>query len=679
MADEIDISKINPGSIGLTAQLEKELEQPNCPLGSSVYQLFERARDYRANSGVDRRMRKAFYSGQMQYQPEDCAQLGSINVFLGIFARLRAIFLAWHFDRVMPAGEKQFTIEPTPVPDVPDDLRAKAVEFVVDNLEKSGVPPEMATQYLRDNIATMKANVFNYMYKKAKTATEKMKTSMLDTMVEGDYLSEYFMWWMDFATYPVAIMQFPCVVVKKRLKWKGSKPKVIEDSVMTFRTISPLDFWVTSDGSNPNTCRAVFVRDRVTYETLLELSERADTDGPIKRNIQAILDKGEAGLATWMTFGSSDDDDDDEKRMIEGRSYFVTEHAQGTFDVLKAYMKISGKKAKEYGITSVSKPDTKPLEDRRLYEVEMWMIDQMIVFINPNSHPLDDRGFYTASWEAIKGTIYGKSLYDSVQNAERSACKTARDMIKSNEFSAGIIAEVDGSRFADGSVPQSLQPWKLYRTEVPVIGGAPSAIQLQTIPSKAAELMAVHDHYIQIAEKDTGIQDFMSGALEGTSGVRTNGVANTVQQNSTKLINYRAMSADRTCFLPMFKSLWVYHMLYNPDESIKSDANIDLKGLTSVSTRDAQTQGLVETLQYLPAIMQVMQQSGETLDPKFINQLVKSIFIAKGADVTNLSDPEEQTAIQEAIGRNQNVEVQPTLDGRSIPPPTADEQNRLPA
>ena len=97
-----------------------------------------------------------------------------------------------------------------------------------------------------------------------------------------------------------------------------------------------------------------------------------------------------------------------------------------------------------------------------------------------------------------------------------------------------------------------------------------------------------------------------------------------------------------------------------------------------MASKDAQTQGLVETLQYLPGIMQVMQQTGQTLDPKFVNQLVKSVFQAKGADVTNLADPEEQTAIQEAIGSNQNVETAPALDGRSIPPETVDVQNRLP-
>jgi hypothetical protein len=191
--------------------------------------------------------------------------------------------------------------------------------------------------------------------------------------------------------------------------------------------------------------------------------------------------------------------------------------------------------------------------------------------------------------------------------------------------------------------------------------------------------MAVHAFFLGIAEKDSGIQDFMAGTLEGTSGVRTNGVANTVQQNSTKLINYRALSADKGCFLPMFKSLWVYHMLYNPDESIKTDANIDLKGLTSVSTKDALTQGLVDTLQTLPGIMQVMQQTGQTLDGRFINQLVKAVFTAKGADTTYLQDAEEQDTIQQAVGNNQNIEVPTPLDGRSAVPPTADQQNQLPA
>lgn len=670
----LDSNKILGGSVDLTAALEDELTLPNCPLGNSVLEEFARAKSYRVQSGVDERMRRAFYSSKMEYTPEAKCVINGVDIYVGLFARLRAILLAWHFDRVSSAGERQFTVKPTPVPEVPEEMKVQAIERVVQDLVNAGLPPEAAPDFMRERVAEVKANVMRDLYKSSEIATGKMQSAMLDSLVEADYLAEYFRWWTNFATYWGAIMEFPVVTERASLKWKNGKPVVSKEYPLGFKAISPLDFWITNDGTNTNNSRAVFVRGSTPHEELFRMLNE-EQPGPIKTNLEIILSaEKDVARADWMLATP-----DNERGLSEGTSIFTSAPISGTYGTLRTCIKITGLKLKEYGITSISRPNKIEIQDNQLYDVRMWIINGRVVLLKPNSHPLEKRPFYVASYEPVTDTIYGNGLYDKVSNAERAACKAARDLVVNAEFTAGVIAEIDNSRFTDGSTPQHLTPWALYRTENSPIGGSPNAISMQSIPSKIGELIALYNHYDQMAQLDAGLNYMMAGASEGASWMRTNVAVDTVQGNSTKVINYRAVSADMQCFLPMFRDLWVYHMLYNPDESIKADASVDLKGLTSVASQDAQKAHQVELLQYLPAVIGALRESGQQLDGRFVAELVKNIMRDRGADTRYLEDPQDRETINRIVGSPTPAVTPPALDGRSAVPVSQDARNRLPA
>ena len=671
---EIDTADTGKGRYEFNKDGEEALALPGCALGNSIIQVFGEARGYRSQSGVDARTRRAFYASSMEYTPEGRCAINGVDIYVGLFARLRAIFLAWHFDRVAPAGEHQFTVKPTPVPEVPDEMKREAVEKIVQQLLESGLPAEKAPEYMKTRIVAMKAAVMKDLYAQSTRAAGKMQTAMLDTMIEANYMVEYFNWWANFATYWGAIMEFPTVTETATIEWKKGKPKVVKKYPLGFKAISPLDFWITADGTNVNNARAVFVRARISFEEMWRMQEEAPV-GPILDNLKAVLgiEQAEAQKDWMMTTSES------EREFAENMTTFSSAPVSGTFEVLRAFIKISGKKLKEYGVTTAYRPAKEDIEDAQLYDTCAWMCNNRVVLLKPNSHPLGQRPLYLASYEAVTGTVYGRGLYDKVQNAERAACKAARDLVLNAEFASGVIAEVDSSRFVDGVVPTSLAPWALYRTETSPVGGSPTAIHMQSIPMAIAPLIALHQHYDEQAQKDSGLNYMMAGASEGASWMRTNVAVDTVQGNSTKVVNYRALLADQHCFLPMFRALWTYHMLYNPDETIKADASVDLKGLTSVATQDAQKARQIELLQYLPAVIGALRETGMALDGRFVATLVKSIMDSQGADTRHLADPEDQEMIQRLVGQSGAVTPDPVLDGRSAVPAGPDDQSRLPA
>jgi hypothetical protein len=656
--------------VKISKELLDELESPACSFGSKVLDLFTMARRHR--DAVDCRNRRAFYSSQSKYPPEFQCKLGDVDVFMGIFARLRATFLAWHFDRVEAAGEKLFTVNPTPVPSVPDSLREFAVSKVLDDLMNSGLPPELAPQYAQEKMKEVKANVLNFLYKEAKKATDKASTVMLDKLVEGDFLAQYMTWWANFATYSHSVMQFPCVEMEERLVWAGNKLKPKQKAVLKARAISPFDFWVTPDSTNAQDGKAAFVRARLNYDAVLQLKRKAK--GAVIKNLDYLLNEGKPKASgNWI--GAINEN---EAKLLSNT--YTHEHIEGTWDVIKCFTKMTGTELKEYGVTEFYKPSKVTVEDLDMYEIEAWMIDGRIAYLVPSAHPTNERPLHMASWEMIQGSAYGKGLYDIVEGYERAACLAGRDIVKNAAISAGFIAEQDSSRFDEGAEPQTIRPWSLYRTTEPMVGASQKAIHFHTIPSQVPQLTSLHDWYSQQAQEEAGIFDMMAGSpTEISSALRTNMGMNTVQGNGNKLINYRSIVADRFCFKPLFKSLWVYLMQYEEDDSIKVDADVDIKGLVSVTTKNAQEARAIELLQYLPAFLQAANGTGVPIDPKFIMSVLKTAAGQLGGATEYLSDPEEQDSIQKAVGSNAPINPTPALDGRSNVPAPPEAASRLPA
>ena len=120
-------------------------------------------------------------------------------------------------------------------------------------------------------------------------------------------------------------------------------------------------------------------------------------------------------------------------------------------------------------------------------------------------------------------------------------------------------------------------------------------------------------------------------------------------------------------------------MQYDEDDSIKVDADVDIKGLVSVTTKNAQEARAIELLQYLPAFLSAANEAGSPIDPKFIMAVLKNAAGQLGGSTEYLSDPEEQDSIQKAVGSNAPVNPTPQLDGRSAVPAPAEASSRLPA
>ena len=134
----------------MSSKYDQTLTIGGCELGAQLWRDFSNAKNHRMNAGVDKRLRDAFYSSIGEYTPEALCMLKNLDedftVHTNIFTYIRSIFLAWHFDRVDGAGVNLFTVDPTPIPEVPDEMRKTGINQALENVLGSNVPPELFTK-----------------------------------------------------------------------------------------------------------------------------------------------------------------------------------------------------------------------------------------------------------------------------------------------------------------------------------------------------------------------------------------------------------------------------------------------------------------------------------------------------------------------------------------------------
>ena len=90
-------------------------------LATHIRHAFSRAADERRSSGIEERMLKAQRSLRMEYDPEDLTLIEKgQDIYLGVIALKCRAAESWVSDIMTNEGQKPWTTEPTPIPDLPE-------------------------------------------------------------------------------------------------------------------------------------------------------------------------------------------------------------------------------------------------------------------------------------------------------------------------------------------------------------------------------------------------------------------------------------------------------------------------------------------------------------------------------------------------------------------------------
>ncbi|MGH7744021.1 MAG: hypothetical protein ACREQ5_04275 [Candidatus Dormibacteria bacterium] len=611
-------------------------------LARIVRNAFIEAENYRRFSGVEERLLRALRMRRYQYDPEDVALLGGIDIYIGLGAMKSRAASSWINDILLNSLDKPWTIKSDTIPDLPEWLKEQVVDALEMELQQMGVPAN-----IRARAKQLKDAAYTYAVKKATDAASGMENKIADQMVKGDWRLVFAQFIDDLTTFPLAIIRGPIIQKKKVLDWTGNTVLEEDEVIYTDRRISPFDFYPAMNSTT--TQDGTFLIERFQAQPEL-LHKCLNLEGFNEDAIREILNEyGNHGFSELLR-------PDYQRRFLEDK--YQSNYDLGTIDTLIYNGRIVGSSLIDNGVMV---PDP-----QEYYEVEVWTVNNRTIKAILNPYPLQIRPVFATSFVKVPGSLWGEGLLDILRDMQRVVNSCARSIVRNMSFSSGPFGEVEVSRLQEGEIPQELTPYKLFHVDPDLSGGNKPAFTFHNIDSVAPQLMQIFDRFGKLADDLSGVPAYVLGNPAVAGAGRTMGGLAMLMANAAKGIKNVILNVDRDVIEPRITLQYNMNMKFDTDFDIKGDAQIIARGATGLLQRELSQARMVELLQtYLPYV-----QAG------LIPQLGAQIMIRESMKNTGLPideilpNPNPNSALATQLTRigATPADVQGLQTGQSNPP-----------
>lgn len=578
-------------------------------LSAHVQKCWEAARTAKMQT-VEQRMLKSLRQRRGEYEPdllEDIKASGGAEIFMMITSTKCRSASAWLRDTLMGAkDEKPWTIDPTPIPDLPPNLRDSVFEEANQKAMQieamSGMP--LSRQEAYELIQQVKSRMMVEMREMAKEAAERMELKMEDQLTEGGFREAFASFIDDLVTFPSAIIKGPILRKKPRLVWKEAvvgqfEPVVTDEIVTTWERVDPFNLYPAPNSTHPNDGYLI-ERHRLTRQSLSEL---IGVDGYDDGAIKAVLDEyGRGGLRDWLYIDSA-------KASAEGKSVSaVQSNPETEIDAIQFWGAVQGKMLIEFGLAT---EDIDPIKE---YHCEVWKIGRWVIKAILNYDPFHRKPYFKASFEEIPGSFWGNAPPDLMRDCQAMCNYAARAIADNMGIASGPQVGYNIDRLPPGADLTSMAPWKTWQFSSDPMGSNSPAIEFFQPQSISGELMQIFDKFSTRADEDTGIPRYITGDNAGIGGAgRTASGMSMLMGNAGKTIKQVIFNIDTHVIQPLIERLYFHNMMHADDPDLKGDVNIAARGANSLVVKDAAQTRRNEFLQVAlnsPVVQQIIGQEG---------------------------------------------------------------------
>lgn len=614
-------------------------------LAQFVRERFDEAEKNRRDTGIEARLLRNLRANCCEYQPDEKALLGPYNdVYIGIAALKARAAESWLNDIILNNIDKPWTISPTPIPDLPEELREYVIDLLMQELPLMG---GMAA--LIDRARNMKTIANNIAQDEAAKKTARMEKLIEDQMSEGGWTAEFGKLVSNLCVYPAAFVRGPIVINKPQAHWDGDTYKVKDRPLPVTRVINPFDAFPAPNSTSCQNGDGFIERARFTFA---DMHSFVGLDGFNESNIRTVLSKYPDGYSLHLS-------SDAERERLE-----QTDQDQLTpkrhIDTLIFNGKVPGHLLAENGII-VKDP-------QKYYECEVWVAGCYTIRAVLNPDPLGYRPIDCTSYRKIEGRVWGQSVIDLVYDTMRVCNAAARALVRNMSYSSGPIGEVVSERIADGQDPTHIEPYKVALVGPDLSGTGAPAFRFHNVTSVASDLMAVFERYMKIADDLSGVPAYVLGNPQVAGAGRTMGGLAMLMGNAAKGIKNVQLNIDRDIIAPLVTRYYHYNMLTSDDDSIKSDAKVVARGATGLLQRELAQTRMVELLQLLTPYIQQWDNL-----PDGIKVLLREVLKPTGLDVDKIIEnpeagQETQDILRALTGGNQGQALERGA-GQPVPLP----------
>lgn len=566
-------------------------------------------------------------------------------------------------------GEKPWTITPTPVPELPDDVKAGLLAATAQSVmqaEMMGMP--MDQNQVRQLLLDAKAAAERLVREQAVKHAELAEMKMEDQLLEGGFLDALWAMIDDLPTFKTACVKGPVVRRKPTIAWKqvgdGTYEIVVEDKLtLEWERVDPYCLYPAPHATNPQNGFLIELHKL----TRRDLHELIGVEGYSEEAIRKVLDEfGRGGLREWTVNESARKPDTDT---------IMSDSTDDTIAALQYWGSVQGRMLREWGMSAEEIPD-----ELAEYEIEAWLIGTHVIRAALNPDPLKRRPYYTTSYEPVPGQFWGNCLWDLIRDCQAMCNAAARALANNLGIASGPQVWVNVDRLPAGENITEMYPWKIWQGGSDPMGNGGAPIVFFQPESHASELMTVFERFSILADEYSGIPRYMAG-VEGTPGAgRTASGLSMMINNASKTIKSVVSAIDQRIIAPLLERLYYYNMRHSDDPDLKGDLNIVARGALSLIAKEAAQVRINEFLGATgnPVDMQIMGPEGRAY---LLREAAKRLDLNTDKIVPTIEtlqmrmamQQQQQMAAQQAAapgGGEQLIDASPVTDHFS-PPATA--------
>lgn len=545
-------------------------------LAAHVRKRWEMMRDYKRKS-IEGRLKKCSRMRSLEYPPEKLAEIrkfGGSEIYMGVASTKCRTATAWMRDTLLGTGtDKPWALDATPVPELPPGVVEYLKGIMARQLQveyANGLTP-LDPAALKMLAAQMKDTAMRSLKEEAERRVDRMEQRIEDQLAEGGFHKALHQFLDDLATYPFAVFKGPVPRKRTTLTWSGGQLVPTETIRDEWERVDPYKFYWAPWGDDIQDipCIELHTLTREDLEAMLGVEGYNDTA------VRQVLADFGAGGVNWVEGDALVQDE------VTGQD--IDEAANDVVFALQLWDSIPGKTLVEWGMAESD------VQDQTLtYPCEVWMVKNIVIKAVLNYDLLGRKPYYLTSFEKVPGRIDGNGVCDLAEDANNMCNAAARAVSNNMGISSGPQVGVNVARLPPGESIDQMYPWKLWQFVNPEYGDSSAPITFFQPQSNAAELMAVFEKFLSLADEVTGIPRYMTGEHVPGAGRTSSGLSMLIS-NAGKSIKQVIGNIDNDIISPMLERQYQRNIQYfAQDMDLIGDVQVVARGAMSLVVKESE-------------------------------------------------------------------------------------------
>ena len=630
----------------------------NSMISDYIWNCWEKAKRFK-EQGAEIRILENMRQIDGQYNPDKAAEIkkiGGSEVFMMITDAKQKNASYWVQEILFQPGQRSWGIEPTPIPELPLEVKQQIAESVMQNLMMSiqqqiamtGQEPDMA--YVEQQIAIAMPNIESAVKEEilraAKDKAKGTEQSVDDKLTEGGFY------------FALRKMIPNCIghtgflkgpINKKRRIMKvvtgqdGRLTKQVTEEVYpTWESRHPLYIYPAPGSVDVNDG---YLIDRVKV-TPLALQDLIGVDGYDEGEIMAVLDEAEGGkLFEWLPVDQEVADINEENSMIS--------YDSDKIDMLEFWGTVRGSYLADWGLQVEN--------EAFFYNVKAYLIGRHVIGIQLNDDPMGRKPFYKDSFENKDGSFWGKGLPEIIADCQGVCNAVARAIVNNSAMASGPQVERNIDRIPPHAREDTtLIPWKVWDTTSDMMSNG-NAINFFQPPMVVEKLLQVYAAFSKIADEHSGVPGFAHGDPQvGGAGNTASGLQ-MLMGSAARGIRGLVSSLDENIIKPAIERQYVYIVDTEPNYGFICDYQIVTSGSAAALVKEQMAARRIEFMNATanPIDAQILGIEGRKY---LLEETARSIQL----DISRVFPPASTPPPQPA-GPNDQSEKPQALDAAGSP------------